>query len=79
MSMVSVGFGADGAAVVSLRLVRVLLAVAIAGIATSRLGGSGGQPGGYRRMAVVSFAQLIRLGIMVAALLVFVALSCGES
>ena len=78
MSTVSVGFGADGAAVVSLQLVRVLLAVAIAGIATSRLESSGGQPGGCRRVAVVSFVQLIRMGIMVAVVFIFVALSCGE-
>ena len=38
MTTVSLGFGADGAAVTSLQFVRVLLAVAIVGIVVSRLG-----------------------------------------
>ena len=38
MTMVGLGFGADGAAVASLQFIRVLLAIAIVGLVLSRLG-----------------------------------------
>jgi len=41
-------------------------------------GGSGSQPGGAD-VAIVSFAQLIRLGTIVTVVPVFVALFFGES